>query len=141
MSKIYFKKLHNNAVIPTRGSAFSVGLDLSSVESATIAPGERAIVATGLATIIPNDSYLRIAPRSGLAAKHGIDVLAGVVDSDYRGEIKVILINLGKDTFEINPGDRIAQAILEKCVLADVETVEDLTDSDRGAAGFGSTGI
>jgi dUTP pyrophosphatase len=141
MSKIYFKKLHNDAVIPTRGSVFSAGLDLSSVESVTIAPSERAIVATGLATIIPNDTYLRIAPRSGLAAKHGIDVLAGVVDSDYRGEIKVILINLGKDTFEINPGDRIAQAILEQCVLADVETVEDLTDSDRGAAGFGSTGI
>jgi dUTP pyrophosphatase len=141
MSKIYFKKLHNDAVIPTRGSAFSAGLDLSSVESVTIAPSERAFVATGLATIIPNNTYLRIAPRSGLAAKHGIDVLAGVVDSDYRGEIKVILINLGKDTFEINPGDRIAQAILEQCVLADVETVEDLTDSDRGAAGFGSTGI
>jgi dUTP pyrophosphatase len=141
MSKIYFKKLHNDAVIPTRGSAFSAGLDLSSVESVAIAPGERAIVATGLATIIPSDTYLRIAPRSGLAAKHGIDVLAGVVDSDYRGEIKVILINLGKDTFEINLGDRIAQAILEQCVLADVESVEDLTDSDRGAAGFGSTGI
>ncbi len=141
MSKIYFKKLHNDAVIPTRGSDYSAGLDLSSIESVVIEPWDRTIVATGLATIIPSDTYLRIAPRSGLAAKHGIDVLAGVVDSDYRGEIKVILINLGKDTFEVNFGDRIAQAILEQCVLADVETVEDLTDSDRGAAGFGSTGI
>ena len=141
MSKIYFKKLHDEAVVPTRGSEFAAGLDLSSVESVVIEPGDRAIVATGLAVIIPNNTYLRIAPRSGLAAKHGIDVLAGVVDSDYRGEIKVILVNLGKEPFAVMPGERIAQAILEQCVIADVETVEELTDTDRGANGFGSTGI
>ena len=141
MSKIYFKKLHDDAVVPTRGSEFAAGLDLSSVESVVIEPGDRAIVATGLAVIIPNDTYLRIAPRSGLAAKHGIDVLAGVVDSDYRGEIKVILANFGREPFAVMPGERIAQAILEQCVLADVETVEELTDTDRDAAGFGSTGI
>lgn len=141
MSKIYFKKLDNKATIPTRGSKFSAGLDLSSVESLVIEPGDRAIVATGLAVIIPNDTYLRIAPRSGLAAKHGIDVLAGVVDSDYRGEIKVILANFGKEPFAVMPGERIAQAILEQCVIADVETVDSFTDTDRGANGFGSTGV
>jgi dUTP pyrophosphatase len=141
MSKIYFKKLHDNAVVPTRGSEFAAGLDLSSVESIVIEPGDRAIVATGLAVIIPNGTYLRIAPRSSLAAKHGIDVLAGVVDSDYRGEIKVILANFGREPFAVMPGERIAQAILEQCVIADVETVEELTDTDRGTAGFGSTGI
>jgi dUTP pyrophosphatase len=141
MSKIYFKKLDNKATIPTRGSKFSAGLDLSSVESLVIEPGDRAIVATGLAVIIPNDTYLRIAPRSGLAAKHGIDVLAGVVDSDYRGEIKVILANFGKEPFAVMSGERIAQAILEQCVIADVETVDSLTDTDRGANGFGSTGL
>ena len=141
MSKIYFKKLHDEAVVPTRGSEFAAGLDLSSVESVVIEPGDRAIVATGLAVIIPNGTYLRIAPRSGLAAKHGIDVLAGVVDSDYRGEIKVILVNFAREPFAVMPGERIAQAILEQCVIADVETVDELTDTDRGAAGFGSTGI
>lgn len=141
MSKIYFKKLHDDAVVPTRGSEFAAGLDLSSVESVVIEPGDRAMVATGLAVIIPNGTYLRIAPRSGLAAKHGIDVLAGVVDSDYRGEIKVILANFGREPFAVMPGERIAQAILEKCVIADVETVEELSDTDRGTAGFGSTGI
>ena len=141
MSKIYFKKLTDEAVVPTRGSEFAAGLDLSSVESIVIEPGDRDIVATGLAVIIPNGTYLRIAPRSGLAAKHGIDVLAGVVDSDYRGEIKVILANFGREPFAVMPGERIAQAILEQCVIADVETVEELTDTDRGTAGFGSTGI
>jgi dUTP pyrophosphatase len=141
MSKIYFKKLTEDAVIPTRGSEFAAGLDLSSIESVVIEPKDRAIIATGLAVAIPNSTYLRIAPRSGLAAKHGIDVLAGVVDSDYRGEIKVILVNLGKEPFAVMPGERIAQAILEQCVIADVETVDDLVDTDRGTAGFGSTGV
>jgi dUTP pyrophosphatase len=141
MSKIYFKKLHENAVIPSRGSALAAGLDLSSIEHTVIEPGERAIIPTGLMTKIPTNTYLRISPRSGLAAKHGIDTMAGVVDADYRGELRVILINLGKTPFEVKVGDRIAQAILERCELAEVDEVDQLDDTERGSSGFGSTGV
>jgi dUTP pyrophosphatase len=141
MSKIYFKKLDRNAVIPARGSQLAAGLDLSSVEYTIIEPKKRAIIPTGLAVSMPAGTYLRIAPRSGLAAKNGIDVLAGVVDADYRGEIKVILINLGDFPFVVNQGDRIAQCILERCELAEVEETNDLENTDRGTAGFGSTGV
>lgn len=141
MTQVFVKKLHEDAVIPTRGSSLAAGLDLSSVETVIIEAGSRAIVPTGLAFAIPEETYMRIAPRSGLAAKHGIDVLAGVIDADYRGEIKVILMNLGQSSFTINKGDRIAQAILEQCLLADVSSVEELPETDRGENGFGSTGV
>ena len=141
MSKIYFKRVNPDAVIPMRGSKLAAGLDMSSVKEVIINPGERAIVPTGWTASIPLHTYLRIAPRSGLAAKHGIDTMAGVVDADYRGEINVILINLGPDVFKINKGDRIAQAILEHCELASVEEVDELEDTERGSSGFGSTGI
>lgn len=137
---LYVKKVHNDAVIPTRGSAYAAGIDLSSVEQTIIEPGERAIVSTGLSVAIPNDTYLRIAPRSGLAAKYGIDVFAGVVDSDYRGELKVILANHGKQPFVINKGDRIAQAILEVIKTPIIQEVSELQETSRGANGFGSTG-
>lgn len=139
--KIFFKKLHDDAVIPTRGSAEAAGLDLTSVETTSIEPGKRVIVATGLSCSLPIGTYLRIAPRSGLAAKHGIDVLAGVIDSDYRGEIKVILQNFGDKALIVNKGDRIAQGILELFTLADVVEVDNLSESDRGSSGFGSTGV
>lgn len=138
---LYVKKLHKDAVIPTRGSEWSAGVDLSAIEQVVIEPGTRAIVGTGLSVAIPTETYLRIAPRSGLAAKHGIDVFAGVVDSDYRGEIKVILANHGEQPFVINKGDRIAQAILEVIKLAIVVETFDLPDTGRGANGFGSTGV
>lgn len=140
-NKIYFKKLSDQAILPSRGSSLAAGLDLSSIETVTIEAGTKAIVSTGLAVAIPENTYLRIAPRSGLAAKHSIDVLAGVVDADYRGEIKVILVNLGRGSFTINKGDRIAQAILEKCVIAEVIETNDLDQTERGINGFGSTGI
>lgn len=99
------------------------------------------MVSTGISVAFSNDVYLRIAPRSGLAAKHGIDVLAGVVDSDYRGEIKVILVNHGKERFIISPGDRIAQMILERIKTAMFSEVSSLSDTARSSKGFGSTGV
>lgn len=138
--KVYFKKLTEDAVIPTRGSEQAAGLDLTSVEDKIIYGGTREIIATGLSCALPISTYLRIAPRSGLAAKHGIDVLAGVVDSDYRGEIKVILQNLDTEPFHVKKGDRIAQGIIEIFVHAEIEDVDDLMDTDRGDGGFGSTG-
>lgn len=139
--KIFFKKLHDDAVLPTRGSSEAAGLDLTSVESTIVEPGKRAIIATGLSCKLPIGTYLRIAPRSGLAAKYGIDVLAGVVDSDYRGEIKVILQNFGDEALVVSKGDRIAQGVLEIVAPAEVVEVADLDESERGADGFGSTGI
>jgi dUTP pyrophosphatase len=135
------KKLSEHAILPKRGSPYSAGLDLSSSVDLVIAAGERAVVPTDLAIACPHGTYGRIAPRSGLASKRGIDVGAGVVDSDYRGPVGILLFNFGKEDFEIKRGDRVAQLILEQIVLADVEEVEDLDETVRGEGGFGSTGV
>ena len=119
----------------------SAGYDLSSCETLTIPAGKKALVKTGLQIACPEGTYGRVAPRSGLAHKHFIDVGAGVIDADYRGEVGVILFNFGEQDFEIKPGDRIAQLILEKISLSEVEEVDDLTVTERGAGGFGSTGV
>ena len=140
MSKIYVHKLDDNAVVPTRGSEKSAGLDLYSCESLTIPAWETAKVRTGISMAIPDGTYLRIAPRSGLAVKNRITTFAGVVDGDYRGEIVVVLANFNNKEFHINTGDRVAQGILEVYQHATVEEVEDLAETDRGAGGFGSTG-
>lgn len=134
------KLLSETAQPPTRGSEHAAGLDLYASEGVTILPGNRALVATGIAVEFPPGNYLRIAPRSGLAVKQGIDVLAGVVDADYRGEVRVALINLGNKDVVIHEGDRIAQAILEKIEVPDVVLVDELSDTTRGAGGYGSTG-
>jgi dUTP pyrophosphatase len=137
------QRLSEKAKIPVRGSEFAAGLDLSSAVDVTIKAGERAIVATDLSIACPAGTYARIAPRSGLAAKYGIDVGAGVVDADYRGPVGVILFNFGKDDFEIKQGDRIAQLILEQILMPEIVEVgkdEKLPETERGAAGFGSTG-
>lgn len=141
MNKILIKKLRPDAYIPTRGSDQAAGLDLYSVSSIVVPPGDRALIPTGISISIPKNTYFRIAPRSGLAYKNGIDVLAGVIDSDYRGEIKILIVNLGKNKFLINPGDRIAQGILERILVLDVEEITELDDTNRGADGFGSTGV
>jgi len=109
-------------------------------ELATIPPNERMAISTGIAIATPPGTYARIAPRSGLAAKYSIDIGAGVIDQDYRGEIKVILINHSKYPYQVRPGDRIAQLILEKILLANAERTEVLDKTTRGDKGFGSTG-
>jgi len=138
--RLPFKRLHPEARLPSRGSAGAAGLDLCAVERVTIGPGGRASVRTGLAVAIPAGFYGRVAPRSGLAVRHGIDVLAGVIDSDYRGEILCALVNPGREPFEIEPGARIAQLVVEAIATPDPAWAEDLEETDRGAGGFGSTG-
>ena len=126
--------------IGTRGSPLAAGLDVYSVERVTIEAGGRAAVRTGLAVAIPVGFYGRVAPRSGLAVRHGLDTLSGVVDGDYRGEILCVLINHGDAPIEIGPGARIAQLIVEAIALPEPMWAEDLDETERGAGGFGSTG-
>jgi dUTP pyrophosphatase len=135
------KKLTYDAILPTRGSDGSVGYDLYSVVD-TVVPSQagNTIVGTGIALCIPLDCYGRIAPRSGLAAKHCIQVGAGVIDPDYTGEIKVVLFNHGTEDFEIKKGDRIAQLILERCETPIIKEIGLLDETLRGSDGFGSTG-
>jgi dUTP pyrophosphatase len=137
------KRLTGNAILPKKGSYGAAGYDISSNCDIVVYPrGGRALVTTGLAIFIPSGTYGRIAPRSGLALKAGINVGAGVIDSDYRGEVGVILFNHSDTEFAIKSGDRIAQLILERIEdRADVVEVGDLADTNRGANGFGSTGV
>lgn len=144
-SKMFKVLLTNlNATFPKRADIGAAGYDLSSVDKVCIEPGTQAIVDTGLVLEFPSDCYVRVAPRSGLAAKHAIDVMAGVIDSTYRGNVKVILHNHGTESFMVNVGDRIAQMIFEKIYTPDLQQVQEMTElttSDRGQGGFGSTGV
>ncbi len=135
-----FKKLNDQAVLPTRGSSKSVGLDLYASSALTIPAQGFSIASTGIAVAIPEGYYGRVAPRSGLAAKFGIDTLAGVIDPDYRGELLIVLANHGSADFEVKPGDRIAQFIIEKIILPQPVFVDSLDDTERGDGRFGSTG-
>jgi len=139
-SVLKFKKLTANATLPTRGSSAAAGLDLYSIEAVSLLPQQRTLVRTGLAVAIPAGYYGRVAPRSGLATKNGIDVLAGVIDADYRGEIQVLLYNTGDETVELPAQSKICQLIIEKIVTPDAEWADELTGTARGASGFGSTG-
>ena len=140
MTELCVKRLVQDATLPTRGSSGAVGYDLYSIDEVVVSPSQRALVGTGVAVILPMNVYGRVAPRSGLAVKHGIQVGAGVVDPDYRGEIKVVLFNQCDKDFEIKKGDRIAQLVLERCETPDVREIESLDETDRGSGGFGSTG-
>lgn len=128
--------------LPAYATSGAAGMDVVSAEDVTIAPGARHAVATGLAMAIPPGFEIQVRPRSGLALKHGITVhnTPGTIDSDYRGELKVILINLGAEAFEIRRGDRVAQLVLAPVVQAGWVEVDELDDTARGAGGFGSTG-
>ncbi len=137
-------RLQPTAILPSRASADAAGYDLYSTDHYVIFPGQRVVVSTGVGVQrLPTGTYGRIAPRSGLAVKHGLDTLAGVVDPDYRGEIKVVLLNTdARIPFVIKPGYRIAQLILESFTTADViEVVTSSSETDRGTGGFGSTGV
>jgi len=135
-----FLKLHPAARLPTRGSRGAAGLDLYSIEEVTLGAGERAAVRTGLSVAIPEGFYGRVAPRSGLAVRSGLDVLAGVVDSDYRGEILCALINHGREPLTLEAGARIAQLVIERIASPEPAWAENLGETERGAGGFGSTG-
>jgi len=137
---LYFKQLDNRAVLPQRGSALAAGLDVCSIEDLTIEPRQRAAARTGLAVAIPPGFYGRIAPRSGLAARQGLDVLAGVIDSDYRGEIRCLLYNTGDEAITLPAGSKICQLIVEQIITPEAAWVSELDETARGAGGFGSTG-
>jgi dUTP pyrophosphatase len=128
--------------LPSRASEHAAGLDVVAAEDITLAPGERHAVATGLAVAIPHGYEVQVRPRSGLALKHGITCLntPGTIDSDYRGEVKVILANLGSEPFEVRRGERIAQLVPAPVLHADFAEVAELSETSRGAGGFGSTG-
>jgi len=128
------------AQAPVRQSDQAAGYDLHLDEDLVLFPNERKLVSTGIAVAIPYGYYGRIAPRSSLAVKKYIDIGAGVVDSDYRGEVKVLMIYSGKERLSLERGDRIAQLILEKITLPEIEIVSTLDSTERGAGGFGSTG-
>jgi dUTP pyrophosphatase len=128
--------------LPVYATDGSAGMDIVSAETLRLAPGARHAVATGLAVAIPQGYEIQVRPRSGLALKHGITVpnTPGTIDSDYRGELKIILINHSSDTFAIERGDRIAQLVLAPVTQAAWQEVDVLDDTERGAGGFGSTG-
>lgn len=142
--KIKFKALNELAYSPHRAHPTDAGADLhaSTNRSIDLLPGQPVLVSTGLAVAIPAGYVGLIHPRSGMAAKHGVTVLnaPGTIDSDYRGEVKVCLINHGKETHTIKPGDRIAQLVVQRVELPAFEHVDTLPDTARGEDGFGSTG-
>jgi dUTP pyrophosphatase len=135
-----FKQLDPRATLPTRGSRAAAGLDLYSIEAVSLEPGQRVIARTGLAVAIPEGFYGRLAPRSGLATTKGLDVLAGVVDADYRGEIGCLLYNAGEEKIELAENSKICQLIIEKIVTPQAAWADGLDDTERGHGGFGSTG-
>ena len=144
MIKVLVKKLNPKAELPKYKTEGSSGMDLMAIieNPITIKPQNSALIATGLSIAIPEDTEVQIRPRSGLAAKSNISILntPGTIDSDYRGEIKIILFNHGKEEFTVNNNDRIAQMILMPVLKAEFEEVEELPKTVRGSGGFGSTG-
>jgi dUTP pyrophosphatase len=144
--EIAVTRLPHNADLPLPAyeTAQSAGMDLAAAIDApmTLAPGKRAMVPTGLAIALPAGFEAQVRPRSGLAAKNGVTVLntPGTIDADYRGEVKVILVNLGEDSFEIERGMRIAQMVIAPITQASFTEVDSLSETERGSGGFGSTG-
>lgn len=142
---IRVKRLDHGAGLPmpTYATSGAAGMDICAAESLTLRTGKRHAVATGFAFAIPDGYEVQVRPRSGLALKHGITCLntPGTIDSDYRGEVKVILANLGDEDFIINTGDRIAQIVVAPVTQGMMIEVDALDDTDRGTGGFGSTGV
>ena len=144
MVKVLFKKLNHKAKLPKYKTDGSSGMDLMACidEKIIISPQESKLIPTGIAIAIPKDTEIQIRPRSGLAAKSNISVLntPGTIDSDYRGELKIILFNHSKDKFTVNDGDRIAQMVLMPVLKVEFEETNELPGTIRGTGGFGSTG-
>lgn len=130
----------HNLPIPQQQTSGAAGFDLCAAHCAFLHPGERAVIRSGFAWQVPTGMVGHIWPRSGLAVKHGIDTLAGVIDSDFTGEVGVVLINHGSDTFTIRPGDRIAQMVFGMYLHSEAVEVQELPATARGTDGFGSTG-
>jgi dUTP pyrophosphatase len=143
MPTLKVKKLNENATLPYKAHETDAGYDLFSIMEESIAPGETKLIKTGISIQLPPNTEAQIRPRSGLALKHSITVLnsPGTIDEDYRGEIGVILINHGKETFAVEKHMKIAQMVVKPVLSVDIEEAEgDLSNTDRGSGGFGSTG-
>ncbi|ORZ19217.1 dUTP diphosphatase [Lobosporangium transversale] len=141
LGPLLVKRLSEKARIPTRGSKHAAGFDLYSAKAMTIPAKSQGVVPTDISIAIPEGTYGRVAPRSGLAVRHFVDVGAGVVDYDYRGPIGVVLFNFGQNDFVVEEGDRIAQLVLEKVHMCEAVEVKELDSTERGSSGFGSTGV
>ena len=137
------QRLTPNAILPCRAHEGDAGLDVYAAEETVVRPGERVLIGTGFCMELPPGTEAQIRPRSGLALKYGISVLnsPGTIDEAYRGEVKIILINHGQDDFAVSIGMRIAQMVIQPVLAVAVEETDSLSDSRRGAGGFGSTGI
>ena len=144
MPELHIQRLRPDAVLPRYMTPGAAGMDLHAAMDApvSLAPGERAAIGTGLAMAIPAGYEAQVRPRSGLAATHGITVVnaPGTIDADYRGEVRVLLINLGQVSVTLDPGQRVAQLVIAPVVQVRPVEVQDLPPSERGAGGFGSTG-
>lgn len=147
LDRLALQRLDQRAQLPRRMSAGAAGMDLCAClpegEPIELRPRERKAVPTGIAMAIPIGYEGQVRPRSGLAARHGVTVLnaPGTIDADYRGEVKVLLVNLSDEPFTVEHGDRIAQLVIASVAMVDVHEVEALPETDRGAGGFGSTGV
>ena len=142
MTSLPVRRLRPEAVLPSRAYAGDAGLDLSAAEAVILGPGERAVIGTGLAVAVPEGHAAFVQPRSGLAARHGITIVnaPGLVDSGYRGEVKVVLLNTGADPFAVEPGMRIAQLVVLPVASPEPVEVDELPGSERGERGHGSSG-
>ena len=138
---LYFKRLTGNAYTPIKSSKQAAGFDLCSAYNFIVPAMGKALIKTDLQIQLPEGCYGRVAPRSGLSWKNHIDVGAGVIDRDYRGNVGVVLFNHAKTDFKIKKGDRVAQLICEKIVYPKIQELEELEDTERGEGGFGSTGL
>lgn len=138
-----FRRIHPDAVLPAYAHPSDAGMDVRSVDDLVIAPGRRALVHTGLVMALPLMYEAQVRPRSGLALKNGITVLntPGTIDSGYRGEVGVILANFGEEDFVVRKGDKIAQIVIAPVTQPVIEETETVDETDRGAGGFGSTGV
>ena len=138
-----FRRVHPDAVLPSYAHPSDAGMDVRSVDELTLAPGRRALVHTGLVMLLPPGYEAQIRPRSGLALKSGVTVLnaPGTIDSGYRGEVGVILANFGEADFQVKTGDKIAQIVVAPVTQSEIVETEDVDETDRGADGFGSTGV
>jgi dUTP pyrophosphatase len=139
-TKLFVTRLTPTANLPVRGSKYAAGLDLFANETKTVQAGCSALVSTGISMAIPHGYYGRIAPRSGFSVKTGLMVNAGVIDSDYRGEVKILFANPTANSVQVNAGEKVAQIVIERIALLDVEELDNLEESVRGMNGFGSTG-
>lgn len=141
--KLSIRRIDPAAQMPTYAHPGDAGMDVRSIEELTLEPGARALVHTGLVFQLPPDAEAQVRPRSGLALKHGVTVLnsPGTIDAGYRGEVGVILVNLGQQPFKIEKGMKIAQVVVSRVEQAEIVEVQETDETDRGSGGFGSTGV